>query len=86
MYTATLKERDDSDLFQLDGMIELLSAADQFLMPVLMAFVEVRLAELTNIKNVAEVLRVSCAFNANQIKRFCLELICENLAFVLENR
>jgi len=74
------------DQLGLEGVIDLLRAADQFLMPNLVRDVEVVIAEYVTVRNVAEIYRVATAFNANQLKTFCMELITCNVALLLENR
>ncbi len=65
----------------------LLVVADQLLAPRLIQLCERQLSQLLTLRNAAEVLQFSHELDcAGQIRRSCLQFVCQNLAAVLESR
>nr|CAD7404847.1 unnamed protein product [Timema cristinae] len=70
----------------LEFVCDVLAVADQLFVERLKEVCEAALGGLVTLKNVAQLLELSGAYNADQLKRCCMQYICLNLPAVLEAR
>ena len=70
----------------VEGIGNVLVAADQLLMPRLVCICEAALTGLLTLKNVGHMLDFADVFNAPQLKEACMHFICLNLPAVVELR
>ena len=57
-------------------LCNILVMADQLLIPRLVQICEKQLASLLTLKNVGEILQLSCEFNAEQLRKCCMDFVC----------
>ena len=65
-------------------LCNILVMADQLLIPRLVQICEKQLASLLTLKNVGEILQLSCEFNAEQLRKCCMDFVCFNLGPLIE--
>lgn len=70
----------------LDQICHLLIAADQLMILGLKELCESVLYSFIQLKNVVLMLSFSILYNANELKKYCMEFICLNLAAILESK
>lgn len=69
----------------IEFLCHVLVAADQLLVTRLKQMCEAALSELVTLKNVAELLEISCIYNAAQLKTVCMHFMCINIPAMLES-
>lgn len=84
LYTDECKSLDSSN--DIDFMYSLLIVADQLFIERLKELCEVALSQLLTLRNAAQMLNLSCVYNASQLKQCVMEFVCLNLPAFLENR
>ncbi|KAF2882129.1 hypothetical protein ILUMI_24051 [Ignelater luminosus] len=83
LYTDNLPLLENEDI---DHVCNLLILADQLFVLRLKEICECTLSTFITLKNVVQMLSFSSLYNANQLKIYCMEFICANLAAILEVR
>lgn len=82
-YSTSLKSKSEKEIELLFNLYVL---GDQLLTDRLKNLCEFKLANLVNLKNVAEIFEFSDEYEAKQLKDFCMEFISLNLATLLESK
>lgn len=82
-YTSSLKSKSEKEI---EVLFNLYVLSDQLLVERLKNLCEFKLANLVNLKNVAEIFEFSDEFEAAQLKEFCMEFMSNNLVTLIESK
>lgn len=82
-YSTSLKSKTEKEIELLFNLYVL---SDQLLTDRLKNLCEFKLANLVNLKNVAEIFEFSEQYDAKQLKEFCMEFMSLNLVTLLESK
>jgi hypothetical protein len=66
------------ELFTPDNAVDLLQAADRFMMDDLKQIVEAYIQQSVDTENAAWLVEISDRYGAHRLKRICMELMCES--------
>jgi hypothetical protein len=79
--SSSIKSKNEREI---EVLFNLYVLSDQLLLERLKNLCEFKLANLVNLKNVAEILGFSQEYEARQLKDFCMEFICLNLVTLID--
>jgi len=68
----------EENIVRADNAVELLEAADRFMMDDFQQIIEAFIMKLVEVDNVCSLLEIGDKFGSQKLKRLCLEVICDS--------